>query len=71
MSPTPSPERIVGALRLMPMTVHEIAACLSMQPMTVRRYVRSMRDDGALQATSITKTRNGRPWIRYALKEGK
>ena len=54
-------DRILGALRLQPMTVAELALCLSVQPMSVRQ--RLLELDVKRVGTVRTK---GRPWIRYA-----
>jgi predicted ArsR family transcriptional regulator len=67
MKPEPVNDRIADAVMLQPMTVEQLAACLSMQPMTVRKHVRAMREDGDLVVFDIVKTRYGRPWIQYSL----
>jgi predicted ArsR family transcriptional regulator len=71
MKPKPKPktlsDRICDALMLQPMTVEQLATCLSIHPMTVRKHVRAMRDDGDLVGVDIVKTRYGRPWIQYSL----
>lgn len=61
MTMTPLRERILGALRLQPMTVAELARCLSVRPMSVRKLLREL--DVRRVGTIRTK---GRPWIRYA-----
>lgn len=56
----PLRERIPAALALQPMTVDQLARCLSVQRNTVRRAL--LLADVRPAGTVRTK---GRPWIRY------
>jgi predicted ArsR family transcriptional regulator len=54
-------DRILGALRLRPMTVAELAQCLSVRPTSVRQRL------GEIDVHRVGTVRTkGRPWIRYA-----
>lgn len=57
---TTLPDRIASALRLQPMTVDQLARCLSVNRGTIRRAL--PLSDVRRVGTVRTK---GRPWIRY------
>jgi predicted ArsR family transcriptional regulator len=56
----PVRERIPSVLALQPMTVEQLAKCLSVHPHTIRR---ALPLAGVRRAG--TERSNGRPWIRY------
>lgn len=55
-------ERLERACSLMPMTVHQLAQCLS----TSHRYVRSQIQRTRLYQCGTVRGTNGRPWNLYA-----
>lgn len=61
---TPLRIRVIGALRLQPMTVAELARCLSVERGTIRKIITEI--DVKPVGTLRTK---GRPWVRYAQTE--
>jgi predicted ArsR family transcriptional regulator len=61
-------QRICDALMLQPMTVEQLAACLSMIPMTIRKHVRAMRYAGQIVGVNINRHATGRPWVRYSIR---
>lgn len=59
---TPLRERIPAALSLQPMTVDQLARCLSVHTTSIRRVL------NAIGAERIgTQRTKGRPWIRYGM----
>jgi hypothetical protein len=60
MSPQPLPIRIADALRLSPMTVADLARCLSVSPATVRH-----RLPDANVRRSGTQRGKTHPWNRW------
>jgi len=58
---TPLRDRILGALRLQPMTAAELARCLSVRPTSVRQRLLEI---GAKRVGTVRT--KGRPRIRYA-----
>lgn len=60
---TPLRDRIIGALQLQPMTISELARCLSVQPASIRSRIREID----VQQVGTMRT-HGRPWIRYAAR---
>jgi len=56
-------ERLERACALMPMTVHQLAQCLS----TSHRYVRARIPLTRLYQVGTVKGTNGRPWNLYAV----
>ena len=56
-------ERLERACSLMPMTVHQLAQCLS----TSHRYIRSLIPQTRLYQCGTVKGTNGRPWNLYAV----
>lgn len=59
--------RILGALQLQPMTVEQLATCLSLSQVTVRRKVMAMHEDRHLRRLHRTQHTHGRPWPIYSL----
>jgi len=58
---TPLRDRILGALRLQPMTAAELARCLSAHPTSVRKRLLEI----GVKRVGTVRTK-GRPRIRYA-----
>ena len=46
---TPLRERITGALRLQPMSITQVARCLSVEPETARQALRRLERKGAVR----------------------
>jgi hypothetical protein len=56
-------DRLERACSLMPMTVHQLAQCLS----TSHRYIRALIPRTRVYQCGTAKGTNGRPWNLYAL----
>lgn len=54
--------RVIAALELQPMTVEQLAKCLSAHPTTIRR---NLPMSGAHRLGTVRT--KGRPWIRYGV----
>lgn len=63
----PLPDRILGALALQPMTVAQLARCLSTSRSAIRRWVRAMRQESVVRCSG-TQHGKGRPWKRYEVR---
>jgi predicted ArsR family transcriptional regulator len=64
------PDRIVAAVRLVPMTVTELARCLSSSKSPVRRYVEDLVERGQLIAKRDARIRkSGRPAQVFGVPE--
>jgi DNA-binding transcriptional ArsR family regulator len=62
MKPNPLRIRILSTLRLQPMTVREIASCLSVRESSVRNVIRE------IDVMCIGKVRaHSKPWILYGV----
>jgi predicted ArsR family transcriptional regulator len=67
MTALPSQVRILDALQLQPMTVEQLATCLSLNRGTVRKRVLDMRQERRIRAIHATPSRHGRPWVVYSI----
>jgi predicted ArsR family transcriptional regulator len=67
MKPAPVSQRILDALQLQPMTVEQLATCLSLYRGTVRKWVLDMRHERSVRAIHAQPSRNGRPWVVYSI----
>mgnify|MGYP003407489617 FL=1 len=56
-------DRLERSSSRMPMTVHQLAQCLS----TSHRYIRSLIPQTRLYQCGTVKGTNGRPWNLYAV----
>ena len=61
---TPLPDRILGALELAPMTVHQLGRCLSVSDQTIRNR---MPADRVVRVGSVKTW--GKSWPLYGLSE--
>lgn len=70
---TPLRDRIPGALALQPMTVDQLARCLTASRSAVRTAVVALRDAKVIRRTgSVGKIgTGGKPWPQYGLGAGK
>lgn len=59
--------RILGALRLQPMTYVELARCLSSTPASIAESLRSLRQRRKVKQGSSLHRSNGRPASRWEL----
>lgn len=59
--------RILGALRLQPMTYVELACCLSSTPASIAESMRSLRQRRKVKKGSPLHRSNGRPASRWEL----
>lgn len=64
MSPQHLSARVVGALRLSPMTTTQLATCLTANYWSIKSAINRLCDDGIVAATSVQKRQNV-----YALRE--
>lgn len=67
MNPPPLRERIVGALRLAPMTIAELSRCLAARPEYVERLVSQMHVGHVIQHCGSKRTGNYRPHSQWRL----
>jgi len=67
---TPLRDRIPSALALQPMTVDQLARCLTSNLGTVSRVVQALRDGGVIRRTGSVSTK-GRAWPQYDLAKGR
>ncbi len=59
--------RILGALRLQPMTYAELARCLSSTPASIAESLRSLRQRRKVKPGNPLHRSNGRPESRWEL----
>ncbi len=55
---TPLRDRIIGALRLAPMTINEVSRCLSVHQETARKAVASLCQSGTVRRRTGIKRRH-------------
>ena len=59
--------RILGALRLQPMTYDELARCLCSTPDSIAECIRVMRGHGNVKRCGLIRRRSGPPAPRWGL----
>lgn len=69
MKPRPMESRIVGALRLAPMTCADLARCLSVSVGGVRHAMTNLSMSGDVVVSSRRRAGNGHPWWVYRLRD--
>lgn len=60
-------DRILAALRLQPMTIHEMALALSVLPSSAWRSINELRESGEVSRIRTMRHGNGRPWDVWGL----
>lgn len=68
MSPQPLRDRILAALSLRPMTVHDLAICLSASHWTIRKIAEALHEDQILRRFHWPHRANGRPALVYEVR---
>lgn len=62
---TPLRERVIAALQLQPMSIEQLARCLSVQPETARVSLRRLQRRGAVEVSGWGWARQGKA-VAYA-----
>lgn len=57
---TPLRERVIGALQLQPMSIQQVARCLSIHPETARMSLRRLERRGSVRVNGWTRARKGK-----------